>query len=121
MAEFFVYVDRRPDGTPFYVGCGSAARAASWAPSARGAGHAAIVARYGRENCSRDVLPAMSQRAAHHVERLLIREFRAQGYALCNVHEGGAGSPFQPRPDARRGPAAHARDALRDALNGTPP
>ena len=107
--EFFVYVDRRPDGSPFYVGCGRAARVKSWAPSARGPAHEAQVKRHGIMNITRDVFPAMSQRAAHHMERLLIREYRAQGFDLVNVDDGGAGTPFQPR--TRRRPASWGRAA----------
>lgn len=87
--DFCVYIHRRPDGTPFYVGKGRPRRAFDFAPSRRTGHHKNIVAKYGRDNIRIDVVPLKDEALAFEYERLVIKIMRNYGKALVNLTDGG--------------------------------
>lgn len=90
--QFFVYVHKKPDGTPFYVGKGLLRRAYDFAPSRRTAWHKNIVAKYGRDAIMVEAIACLSEQEAFDVERRRIAEIRASGIDLVNLTDGGEGA-----------------------------
>ena len=94
--DFCVYIHRRPDGTPFYVGKGRPRRAFDFAPSRRTRHHKNIVAKYGRDNIRIDVVPLKDEALAFEYERLVIKIMRNYGKVLVNLTDGGEGASGRP-------------------------
>lgn len=90
--QFCVYVHKRPDGTPFYVGKGLLRRAYDFAPSRRTEWHKNIVAKYGRDAIEVEAILGLSEREAFEVERNRIAQIRASGIELVNLTDGGEGA-----------------------------
>ncbi len=88
----FVYIDRKPDGTPFYVGIGNANRVAKL--ERKNAFHANVVKKY--PNWRREVLASMfTWEAAADLERDLIASLGRRDLKtgiLVNLTDGGEGS-----------------------------
>ena len=89
--QFYVYLHVRPDGTPFYVGKGRGGRARRFT-SGRNPHHKNIVAKHGTENIIVSIIPAESEEHAFWGEIELIKCFRALGYDMCNLTDGGEGA-----------------------------
>lgn len=87
-----MYVHKRPDGTPFYVGKGLVRRAYDFAASRRTEWHKNIVAKYGREAIKVETISCASEREAFDIERQKIAELRASGTELVNLTNGGEGA-----------------------------
>lgn len=90
-AKFCVYLHKRPDGSVFYIGKGLVRRAYDFSPSRRSAYHSNIVAKYGRENITVDVIPCSCEAEAFLLERAHISGARLLGWSIANLTEGGEG------------------------------
>ena len=88
MTRFYIYIHRKPDGTPFYVGKGHGKRA--YKRTNRNPHHTAILAKYG-DAVIIDIINAESEQHAFQLEREHIAMFRNQGYRLANQTDGGEG------------------------------
>jgi len=88
---FVVYIHKRPDGTPFYIGKGRQRRAFDFAPSRRTTHHKNIVAKYGRENIHIYVIDCESEDHAFSLETAMIACYRKESVALVNLTDGGEG------------------------------
>jgi hypothetical protein len=89
LVDFYVYLHCKPDGTPFYVGKGTRARAYSL--SGRNLHHANIVKKYGKENIIIDLLSCADEEEAFEQEQLFILLLREDGLLLANKSDGGEG------------------------------
>lgn len=90
MKQFYVYIHKKPDGTPFYVGkTGNQRRLQSM--QRRNAWHQNIVNKYGAENIIIEVTQAISEKEAFDLERIYIKQLREAGYELANLTDGGEG------------------------------
>lgn len=87
---FYVYIHKRPDGRPFYVGKGTGRRAFDFSPSRRTLHHQNIVRKYGRDNIVVEVIPCDDEASAFGLEKALISEHRPRG--LVNLTDGGEGA-----------------------------
>ena len=90
MIEFYTYIHCKPDGTPFYVGKGSARRSHDFRH--RNRHHEFVVAKYGAENISVLVFPRASEQLAFDDEVKWICVLREAGYDLANKTTGGQGA-----------------------------
>ena len=88
MTQFYIYIHRKPDGTPFYVGKGHGKRA--YKRTNRNPHHTALFAKYGDEIII-DIINAESEQHAFQLEREHIAMFKDQGYRLANQTDGGEG------------------------------
>ena len=88
MTRFYIYIHRKPDGTPFYVGKGHGKRA--YKRTNRNPHHTAILAKYG-DAVIIDIIHAESEQHAFQLEREHIAMFRDHGYRLANQTDGGDG------------------------------
>ncbi len=90
MKQFYVYIHKKPDGTPFYVGkSGTNRHKTVWRK--HNPYHTRIVSKYGPENIVVEVTQCDSERAAFDLEKIYIQQLREQGYNLCNLTDGGDG------------------------------
>ena len=87
--QFYIYVHRKPDGSPFYVGKGFGDRAYRF--TQRNKHHQNVVAKYGIENITVEVFPCASEQIAFAYEVQTISALRAQGFNLVNYGNGGEG------------------------------
>lgn len=87
--QFYAYIHRRPDGSAFYVGKGHAKRA--WNFYDRNQYHKNVVAKYGRENITVEIVNAESETHAFELEKALIRIMRRHEYSITNMSIGGEG------------------------------
>ena len=92
MKQFCVYIHKKPNGEPFYIGKGLVSRAYDFAPSRRTLWHKNIVSKYGRENIIVDVIPCMYEKEAFELEKVHIQLARDNGYKLVNLTDGGEGA-----------------------------
>jgi hypothetical protein len=90
-AKFCVYIHKRPNGEPFYIGKGLLSRAFDFAPSRRTEWHKNIVSKYGRENIIVQVIPCMYEKEAFELEKAHINIARLAGHKLANLTDGGEG------------------------------
>lgn len=89
MCNFYCYIHKRKDGTPFYVGKGSKDRAFSF--SQRSIWHKNIVAKEGgKENILVEVYQATDEANAFLLEKLFIKGL-SLFFTLCNLTDGGDG------------------------------
>jgi hypothetical protein len=90
---FYTYLHCKPDGMPFYVGKGSNGRGHSKRHSdfinSRNQHHKNTVAKHGKENILVFVFPCESEEQALADEIQQIAQLRNEGYALCNISDGG--------------------------------
>jgi len=89
MAQFYTYLHCKPDGTPFYVGKGTGCRAHDFGH--RSEYHRNIVSKHGHQNIGVFIFPCESEQQAIADEIQQIAQLRAEGYALCNLTDGGDG------------------------------
>ena len=87
--QFFVYVHHKPNGDPFYVGKGLFKRAYNLKP--RNPHHKNALLKYGTDNIAINLFPSESEKAAFRQEVELIAKYKAEGYALTNMTNGGEG------------------------------
>lgn len=87
---FYVYIHKRPDGTPFYVGKGKGRRAYRF--DRQNAWYRNVVAKYGKKNIIIDVYPCDSETQAFQRERDAIAYLRNAGVVLVNQTDGGEGT-----------------------------
>jgi len=89
--SFFAYVQCRPDGTPFYVGKGSADRV-SLKKRYHNAHQCNVVDKYGRENILVGSYECSSEQIAYELERGIIKRILSSGAKLTNLSDGGEGA-----------------------------
>lgn len=90
--QFCVYIHKRPDGSPFYIGKGLLSRAYDFAPSRRTVWHKNVVNKYGRQNIIVDVIPCMYEKEAFELEKVHIKLARDNQCHLVNLTDGGEGA-----------------------------
>jgi hypothetical protein len=91
MKLYHVYIDRKPDGTPFYVGIGNDARVKC---VQRNNWHRAIRLRY--PNWTREVIETAPRKLCMELEEFLISEIGRRNMGrgpLVNFTDGGEGAP----------------------------
>lgn len=95
MKQFYTYLHCKPDGTPFYVGkgCDRGRYKRSHKLNCRGLHHKNIVTKYGRKNIGIFVFHCISESQALADEMQQISQLRREGYALCNISDGGDQPP----------------------------
>lgn len=101
MSAFCVYLHKRPDGSPFYVGKGTLERSRK-VLRRNNPHHRNIVAKYGRDNIIIEIVATdLAESAAFALETETITSMRAAGERLCNLSDGGEG-PSNPSAATRR-------------------
>jgi hypothetical protein len=85
----YAYLHCRPNGTPFYVGKGTANRVTRTHARNKHYGH--ITDKYGRDNILIGSLECSSDAIAFELEKGLIKCFKRKGVDLANYTEGGEG------------------------------
>ena len=85
----YTYLHCRPDGTPFYVGKGTANRVKRTHARNKHYGH--ITTKYGRGNILIGSLECSSDAIAFELEEGMIKCFRRMGVELANYNDGGEG------------------------------
>ncbi len=88
--QFYVYIHKKPDGMPFYVGKGTGNRAYQF--SKRTQWHKNIVAKYGKENIIIELVQCVDEKSAFDLERIYIKQLRESGVELVNLTDGGEGA-----------------------------
>ena len=109
--QFYVYIHKKPDGTPFYVGKGHGKRAYNF--YCRSEWHKNIVAKYGRSNIIIEIINCLNESQAFDLEKIYIKQFKHNGVCLVNMSSGGEG-------DAGRIITQEHRKKLSDAKKGKP-
>lgn len=89
MKQFYVYIHKKPDGTPFYVGKGTGDRAYQFAK--RTQWHKNIVAKYGKNNIIVEIVNCLNESQAFDLEKIYIKQFKHDGVCLVNLTDGGEG------------------------------
>ena len=89
MQQFYVYIHKKPDGTPFYVGKGVGNRAYAFAK--RNQWHKNIVAKYGKDNIIIEIINCVSESQAFDLEKIYIKQLKNDGVMLVNLTDGGEG------------------------------
>ncbi len=109
MKQFYIYVQCRPTGEPFYVGCsGYAGRV--YRLCGRSQHYRNIIAKYGACNILTYTYNCESENQAKVYEVWMIAYGRAQGWRLCNQTDGGEGtSGITPSTKTRASVAAANR------------
>lgn len=102
MNQFYVYIYRRPDGSPFYVGKGIRRRALSLSPSRRSPHFMNIIRKYGSKAVFVEMIPCESEYLAFSLERQLISSYREQRMVLSNMTDGGEGCAGRPMSEKTR-------------------
>jgi len=101
MKQFYVYIHKKPDGTPFYVGKGQESRVKTvW--RRHNPHHTRIVQKYGAENIVVEKTLALSDEDALRLECIYIKQLKEQGYKLCNLTDGGEGVSGYVRTDEEK-------------------
>lgn len=89
MQQFYVYIHKKPNGTPFYVGKGVGNRAYAFAK--RSQWHKNIVQKYGRKNIIVELIKCVNESQAFDLEKIYIKQLKADGVMLVNLTDGGEG------------------------------
>jgi hypothetical protein len=88
MKQFYVYIHKKPDGTPFYVGKGHGKRA--YKLNGRNPHHQAILDKYAGQVVI-EITNCETEKAAFELEKIYVKQLRDQGYRLANMTDGGEG------------------------------
>jgi len=88
--QFYVYIHKKPDGTPFYVGKGIDNRAYQFAK--RTQWHKNIVAKYGKQNIIIEIVYCLNESQAFDLEKIYIKQIKDSGIMLVNLTDGGEGT-----------------------------
>lgn len=100
--RFCTYVHLKPDGTPFYVGKGTEARA-RWKKRRSNPWHKNIVSKYGLKNIRSRIVKRFDcekEAFAHEAEAIdCLKDF---GYELTNLTNGGEGASGWKAPESTR-------------------
>lgn len=88
--QFYVYIHKKPDGTPFYVGKGHGKRAYNF--YRRSEWHKNIVAKYGQSNIIIEIINCLNELQAFDLEKIYIKQFKLSGVCLVNLTDGGEGT-----------------------------
>lgn len=107
--QFYVYINHKPNGDPFYVGKGFCNRYCN--DHSHNPWYENIVRKYGEDNIKTTILPVSSEKVAHKWEVEIIFLLRCQGFELVNLTDGGEGSRGIKWPD-------HARKAFSEQQLG---
>lgn len=100
--SFYLYIHRRPNGDPFYVGKATSRYRPSMF-SHRNAIHKNIAAKHGKDNIKIEVVEFPTHDDVLAAEIAAIAQFRAEGYFLANLTDGGEGMlGFKPSDETRR-------------------
>lgn len=89
MKQFYVYIHKKPDGTPFYVGKGTGNRAYQFAK--RTQWHKNIVEKYGKSNIAIEITNCIDESQAFELEKTYIKQLKTLGVELVNLTDGGEG------------------------------
>ena len=118
----YAYLHCRPNGTPFYVGKGTANRVTRTHARNKHYGH--ITTKYGRGNILIGSLECSSDAIAFELEKGLIKCFRRMGVELTNMTEGGDGGFRKGHIAWNKGKSgelsAETLKKMSDARKGTP-
>lgn len=91
MKQFYVYIQCRPSGEPFYVGKGHGKRAFTLNRKTTNKHYCNTIKKYGAKNCIVYVRNCRSEAQALKHEVWLIAWCNAQGFRLANLTAGGDG------------------------------
>ena len=86
--QFYVYIHKKPDGTPFYVGKGHGKRAYKF--HNRNPHHQAILDKYAGQVIV-DITNCVDEKSAFDLEVVYIKQIKEAGYRLANMTDGGEG------------------------------
>lgn len=89
MKQFYVYIHKKPDGTPFYVGKGTGNRAYQF--SRRTQWHKNIVEKHGKHNIVIEIINCINESQAFDLEKIYIKQLKHDGVCLVNLTDGGEG------------------------------
>lgn len=123
MKQFYVYIHKKPDGTPFYVGKGTGNRAHQF--SKRTQWHKNIVKKYGKSNIVVQITYCMNEAQAFELEKIYIKQLKAAGDNLVNLTNGGEGTSGlvrgrQTESHRRKNAAAKRGNTFRRGSKHTP-
>lgn len=90
-SKYYVYVQLRPDNTPFYVGKGQKCRYKDIDSYSRSKYYLRTVEKYGVANIRSLIFEALSERNAFEIEMEFIQILKRLGHRLVNLTEGGEG------------------------------
>jgi|GEM_PF-5062674 predicted GIY-YIG superfamily endonuclease len=85
MEQYYTYLHCKPNGEPFYVGCGKKYRCFNF--EARTEKHKKIVNRHGKKNIGIFVFHCESRNQALQDEKQQISQLFNQGYKLVNLQQ----------------------------------
>lgn len=88
MKQFYVYIHKKPDGTPFYVGKGHGKRAYKF--HNRNPHHQAILDKYAGQVIV-EITNCVDEKSAFDLEMVYIKQIKEAGYRLANMTDGGEG------------------------------
>lgn len=88
MTQFYIYIHKKPDGTPFYVGKGHGKRAHKFYN--RNPHHQAILDKYDGQVIV-EIINCISEKSAFELEMIYIKQLKEANYRLANMTDGGEG------------------------------
>jgi hypothetical protein len=92
--HYYVYIQFRPNGVPFYVGKGKGRR---WKELRKRSKHYLnIINKYGREKIATRLIYFKSEQEAFDAEKRIIQFYRHCEFPLCNITSGGEGAANPP-------------------------
>lgn len=119
--QFCVYIHKKPNGDPFYIGKGLLSRAYDFAPSRRTEWHKNVVNKYGRQNILVQVIPCMYEKEAFELEKTHIQIAREMGHKLVNLTDGGEGASGHVANEKQKAALAKGRLKGKKGVKGPRP